>query len=70
MHSKFKKDSTFAPTVLATLKSERIAYQGESFAFIGFQFHNNIPPLPLLNHSECTLRRFFHLSQSPEHAIR
>ena len=25
---------TFAPTVLATLKSERAAYQGESFAFI------------------------------------
>ena len=32
-----KKYSTFVLTVLATLKFERAAYQGESFAFIGYK---------------------------------
>jgi hypothetical protein len=33
---RIQKGVTFASTVLATLKSERTAYQGGSFAFIGF----------------------------------
>ena len=41
MFTGFKKGINFASTVLATLKSERIAYQGESFAFIGFPRHIN-----------------------------
>jgi hypothetical protein len=36
MFTEFKKGITFVITVLATLKSERAAYQGEAFAFIGF----------------------------------
>lgn len=37
----------FASIVLATHKSERIAYQGESFAFIGLYHQNNTPSMPL-----------------------
>lgn len=33
-----KNAFTFVTTVLATLKSHKTAYQGESFAFIGLQF--------------------------------
>ncbi len=33
MFTEFKKGITFVTTVLATLKFERTAYQGESFAF-------------------------------------
>lgn len=36
MFTEFKKGITFVATVLATLKFERAAYQGGSFAFIGF----------------------------------
>ena len=36
MLTEFTKGITFTSTVLATLKFERTAYQGESFAFIGF----------------------------------
>jgi hypothetical protein len=47
MITEFKKDISFALTVLATLKSERAAYQGESFAFIGSTKNNITPPMPL-----------------------
>lgn len=70
MYTEFKKDSTFAPTVLATLKSVRTAYQGEAFAFIGFPNHIHTPPLYLLNHSVSLLGRFFYLSKTPEYALR
>lgn len=59
MFTKFKKGFTFASTVPATLKFERAAYQGGSFAFIGFFLLINKPPMPLLNFSECTLRGSF-----------
>jgi len=39
MFTEFEKGITFIPIVLATLKSERTAYQGESFAFIEFPQH-------------------------------
>ena len=42
----WKKDIIFVATVLATLKSEKTAYQGESFAFIGFLSMIIIPTLP------------------------
>jgi hypothetical protein len=42
----YKKDIIFVSTVLATLKSEKTAYQGESFAFIGFLSMIIIPTLP------------------------
>lgn len=47
MFIKSKYNFTFASTVLATHKSERIAYQGESFAFIGFYHQYNTPSMPL-----------------------
>jgi len=59
MFTEFKKGITFVTTVLATLKFERAAYQGGSFAFIGFFLLINKPPMPLLNFSECTLRGSF-----------
>jgi hypothetical protein len=49
MFTEFKKGITFVLTVLATLKSERIAYQGESFAFTGYHNLTNTPPMPLSN---------------------
>lgn len=52
---------TFASTVLATHKSERIAYQGESFAFIGFNNQNNTPSMPLC---DAHLEGFFFLAMS------
>jgi hypothetical protein len=60
MLTESKNSITFAPTVLATHKPARVAYQGESFAFIGFYHRNNTPPMPLLIQLECTLRGFFH----------
>lgn len=57
---KWKIRFTFAATVLATLTSERIAYQGESFAFTGFLLILNTPPMPLLLSLQCTPWRFFH----------
>lgn len=63
MYTEFKKGSTFAPTVLATLKSERAAYQGESFAFIGLTQYNNTPPLPLLQVQKAHLGGLFFYSQ-------
>ena len=36
MFLNIKKVITFVPTVLAAPRSERAAYQGESFAFNGF----------------------------------
>jgi hypothetical protein len=63
MFAAFKKEITFAPTVLATLKSERSAYQGESFAFIGFPQYNNTPPLPHLQFQKAHLGGLFFYSQ-------
>ncbi len=60
----------FASTVLATLKPERDAYQGESFAFIGFPLQINTPSMPLLIGSESTLRRFFHLYEYSIYDLR
>ena len=48
MFTEFKKGVTFISTVLATLQFERTAYQGGSFAFIGFHGISNKPPMPLL----------------------
>jgi hypothetical protein len=45
--TEFKKGITFAPTVLATLKSKKTAYQGESFAKDSLITYNNTPPMPL-----------------------
>lgn len=42
----FKKGINFVLTVLATLKSLKTAYQGESFAFIGDHNFTNSPPMP------------------------
>ncbi len=58
--TEFKKGITFESTVLATLKLQRAAYQGESFALIGFLVRLI---QPLLSFSESTLRRFFRLCQ-------
>lgn len=49
MFTEFKKGSSFVLTVLATLKFERAAYQGESFAFIGFSRENNALLMFFLN---------------------
>lgn len=59
MFTKSENDITFAPTVLATLKSPKTAYQGGSFAFIGFTENVNILPLPLLLEQKEHLRCFF-----------
>lgn len=47
MFTEFKKIFTFASTVLATLKFERAAYQGESFAKDNSLPNDNTPPMPL-----------------------
>lgn len=49
MFTEFKNNITFAPTVLATLRFERTAYQGESFAFIVYRNQTNTPSMPLHN---------------------
>lgn len=59
-----KKYSTFVLTVLATLKFERAAYQGESFAFIEFF---NTPPLPL---QDAHLGGFFFYTKRKRNALR
>jgi hypothetical protein len=49
MFIEIKKVIKFAPTVLATPRSERAAYQGESFAFKGFSnLTKTLPTLLLL----------------------
>jgi|JI8StandDraft_2_1071088.scaffolds.fasta_scaffold02993_2 hypothetical protein len=48
MVTKHIKAITFAITVLATLQFERTAYQGGSFAFIGFYRNNSTPPMLVL----------------------
>jgi hypothetical protein len=59
MFTEFKKGVTFVPTVLATLQFERTAYQGGSFAFIGFYRNNNTPPMPLLTIQKAHLGGLF-----------
>ena len=70
MFTEFKKGITFAATVLATLKSVRTAYQGESYAFIGIFQPMNTPLRLILNHIECINKCFFYLLQFPEHALQ
>ena len=43
MFAKIKNKNTFALIVLATLQSEKTAYQGESIAFIHLIYKLNIP---------------------------
>jgi hypothetical protein len=49
MFTEFKNSSTFAVTVLATLRFAKTAYQGESFAFTGYRNLTNTPSMPLYN---------------------
>lgn len=70
MFTEFKKGITFASTVLATLKSERAAYQGESFAFIGFRQYNNTPPLPLLTIQKAHLGGLFFYTPNLHYDLR
>ena len=46
--SGLKKDIIFVLTVLATQRSERAAYQGESFVFYSIPPNINTLPLPIL----------------------
>ena len=59
MITQFKIDITFAVTVLATLQFERTAYQGGSFAFIGFHRNSNTPPMHLLTIQKAHLGGLF-----------
>ena len=70
MLTEFKKGITVVSTVLATLKSVRTAYQGESYAFIGVFQPMNTPLRLILNHIECINKCFFHLLQFPKHALQ
>ncbi len=45
----YKIYCNFAVTVVATLQSEKTAYQGGSFAFYTYVFENIIPPMPLFD---------------------
>jgi len=68
--TEIKKAIMFAATVLATLKSERAAYQGESFAFRGFTQNIHSPFTLILHHSESTLRFSILLHTSSNYDLR
>ena len=59
MYKEFKNSFTFAPTVLATLRFAKTAYQGESFAFIGLSQDINTPPMLPLTYQIAHLGGFF-----------
>lgn len=55
-----KTNRIFALTVLAT-RIRKDAYQGESFAFIGFSKNHNTPSMPI---NDAHLEGFFFLNQT------